>query len=262
MNSINNCSIIANADDLGLKKSVNSAILQCFNAGFINSASLITNSSIFDETVAMIKIEKKVKNIGVHIDIVEFKPLTSFDIPRFLDNDGNWRITAVNNKWLFLNKVERAAFEQEIHAQIDKALSAGLTLVHLDSHHHTHTLPAFCTLFINAAKKYNLKLRLAQSYNQGNYITFLYRKWLNSIIKKGGHSYTGLFYDVQHFLSSKRSAEKKFSVEIMLHPDLDDLGNLTDHYHPQTMKKWLEFLSEPGNNLTDNVRSIANYPRL
>ena len=258
MNTVNNSTIIANADDLGLRISVNFAILQCFNAGFINSASLITNSLIFDETVAMIKSEKHVRNIGVHIDLIEFKPLTSFCAPRFLNKEGNWSLTAVNNKLLILNKKERHAFEQEIHAQIDKALSAGLKIVHLDSHYHIHTLPAFYKLFINAAKKYNLKLRLAQSYSQGNYITFLYRKWLNYLIKKNGNSYADFFEDVQHFLSSRRIAERQLSVEIMLHPDLDGLGNLTDHYHPQTMKKWLEFLNQPGNSLKDNIRSIAS----
>jgi len=246
LTSVDNRTIIANADDLGLRISVNSAILACFNAGFINSASLITNSSIFDETVAMIKNEKQVKNIGVHINLVEFKPLTSFSAHCFLNKEGNWSLTAVNNKLLILNQNEWHAFEREIHAQIDKALSAGLTIVHLDSHYHVHTLPAFCKLFIKAAKKYNLKLRLAQSYSQGNYITFLYRKWLNYLIKKSGYNYTDSFEDVQHFLSSKRRAERRFSVEIMLHPDLDDLGLLTDHYHPQTMTRWLEFVNSPG----------------
>ncbi len=257
MTSVDNHTIIANADDLGLRISVNSAILECFNAGFINSASLITNSSIFDETVAMIKNEKQIKNIGVHINLVEFKPLTSFSARCFLNKEGNWNLTAVNNKLLILNKKEWHAFEREIHAQIDKALSAGLTIVHLDSHYHVHTLPAFYKLFIKAAKKYNLKLRLAQSYSQGNYITFLYRKWLNYLIKKDGNSYADFFEDVHHFLSSKTRAGSELSVEIMLHPDLDSLGNLTDHYHPQTMKKWLEFINQPGNNLADNIKSIA-----
>ena len=245
MNSIDNHTIIGNADDLGLRISVNSAILQCFKAGYINSASLITNSSLFDETVTMIKSERQIKNIGVHIDLVKFKPLTPFNSPSFLDKRGNWSLAAVNNKLLLLNKRERNAFEQEIYAQIEKALAAGLTLVHLDSHYHIHTLPAFCRLFIKAAKKYSLKLRLAQTYNQGNYVTFLYRKWLNNLIKKEDCAYTEFFEDVQHFLSSKRKPEQNFSVEIMLHPDLDYLGNLVDHYHPETMTRWLEFLNNP-----------------
>ena len=150
---------------------------------------------------------------------------------------------------LILSKKERNAFEKEIYAQIDKALLAGLTIVHLDSHYHIHTMPAFCKLFIKAAKKYNLKLRLAQSYNQGNYITFLYRSWLNNHIKKSGSAYCDIFQDVQHYLDFAKTAESNFSVEIMLHPDLDNLGNLTDHYHPQTMAMWLEFLSQNGQRL-------------
>jgi chitin disaccharide deacetylase len=250
LNSKDNYTIIANADDLGLRISVNSAILQCFNAGFINSASLMTNSSIFDETVAMIKSEMHFKNIGIHIDLVEFRPLTSFNVPHFLDKNGNWRSAAINNKFLFLNRNEKNAFEKEIHTQIEKVFSAGLTPVHLDSHYHIHTLPAFYKLFIKAAKKYNLKLRLAQSYNEGSYITFLYRKWLNNLIKKNSCAYTDLFQDVQHYLALEKTMQSNLSVEIMLHPDLDDLGNLTDHYHPQTMTKWLGFLNRAGSNFS------------
>ncbi|MGY3213762.1 carbohydrate deacetylase [Mucilaginibacter sp. HD30] len=248
--------IVANADDFGLRTSVNAAIIKCFRAGLINSVSLITNSPIFDETIALIKSEKYVKNIGLHVNLVEFKPLTVFAAPEFIDKEGNWSLNNANNKSLFLNKKAIKAFDNEICTQIEKGLSAGLTLVHLDSHYHVHTLPAFYMLFINAAKKYNLKLRLAQSYNEGNYGKFLYRKWLNNLIKKNGCSYTDLFQDVQYFLSKNKDSERKYSVEIMLHPDLDDAGNLTDHYDQQTMTIWMEYIACRRTDYKENYAGL------
>lgn len=246
MNSLDKLGIIANADDLGLNNSVNLAILKCFKDGFINSASLITNSTIFDETVTLVKSAESIKNIGVHVNLVEFWPLTSFNETNFLDEKGNWNLTVVNRKLLVLKKNEKIAFEKEIYAQIEKGLSSGLTLNHLDSHYHMHTLPCFYSLFINAAKKYKLKLRLAQSYKEGNYLKFLYRKWLNQQIKQTGYYYADAFEDVAHFLCYKHKRDnKKRNVEIMLHPDLDANGNLTDHYDPDTMLKWIAFITSP-----------------
>ncbi|MFD0750808.1 ChbG/HpnK family deacetylase [Mucilaginibacter calamicampi] len=241
MDNIKNYTIIANADDFGLKGSVNSAIIQCFQKGYITSASIMTNSAIFDETVKLINSNACVINIGVHIDLVEFKPLTAFKPIKFLNEEGNWNSEAINKKFLILDAQAKDAFELEIYKQIETALSAGLNISHLDSHYHIHTLPCFYNLFIKAAKKYHLKLRLAQTYNEGNYLKFLYRKWLNNSIKKNGCNYSDLFEDVDHFLTSE-GQNGALSVEIMLHPDLDVYGNLTDHYDPDTMTKWMAFL--------------------
>ena len=70
--------IIANADDLGYSHSVNKAILYCFEHGYINSASLMTNTGFFDEAVSMIKENPVIRNIGVHIDLAEGKPDNRF----------------------------------------------------------------------------------------------------------------------------------------------------------------------------------------
>ena len=244
MATLNYPIIIANADDLGLNPTVNSAIVQCFKQGYINSASLITNSPIFDETIYLIKTEPDVKNLGVHIDLVEFKPLTEFKDKEFVDQTGFWTSKAASIKFMFLKKEANRAFENEIHAQIEKAISSGLKPIHLDSHYHIHTLPGFHALFIKAAEKYQLKLRLAQSYNEGSYLKFLYRKYLNARIKRNGYYYSDNFSDVAHFISLKSGERKKNSFEIMLHPDLGKTGNLTDHYDPQSMVKWLEFLKQ------------------
>lgn len=234
--------IIANADDLGLNSTVNSAIVQCFKRGYINSASIMTNSPVFNDTVSLIEGEPEVKNLGVHIDLVEFRPLTEFEDKQLLNQAGYWNLNPANSKLKFLKKGAKQIIENEIYAQIEKAISAGLNPIHLDSHYHMHTLPGFQALFIKAAKKYKLKLRLAQSYNEGNYLKFLYRKWLNSKIKKGGYYYSDQFVDVMRFISLKGGVEANVSFEIMLHPDLDTAGNLTDHYDPQSMVKWLECL--------------------
>ena len=103
-------------------------------------------------------------------------------------------------------------------------------------------MPCFYQLFLDAAKKYNLKLRLAQTYNEGSYLKFLYRKYINGLFKQGERGYSDYFETVDIFLKRGEEIKPGKIVEIMLHPDFDAAGKLTDHYDPGTMANWLKFL--------------------
>ncbi len=232
--------IIANADDLGFSESVNNAILMCFEEGYINSTSLMTDTPDFEATVELIHQNPVIKNIGIHVDLAQFRPLTDFK-ENFLDADGNWDVYKTNKVLLSLSTPAKTAFSREINAQIERAISKKVNIVHLDSHLHLHTLPAFYKLFLASAKKYKLKLRLAQTFNEGSYLKFYYRKYINNLIKKSGLNYADGFETVSRFLEYK-SHQQKSKVEIMLHPDLDSSGALTDHFDDSTMSDWLVFL--------------------
>ena len=237
--------IIANADDLGLNNSVNKAILYCFEKLLINSTSFITNTLYFEETIKLVNENPCIINIGVHINFAEGKPLTNAINYPYVDMNGNWDLDKTNKKLGLLNNRDNLGFEKEIAAQIEKALSAGILIVHLDSHYHLHTLPCFYQLFLQAAKKYKLKLRLAQTYNEGNYIKFLYRQWINNQIKKNDVNYSGRFENVYEFISKKHNPDASEITEVMVHPDFDLTGKLIDHYQKDTIKDWAAFLDKP-----------------
>ena len=234
--------IIVNADDFGLRPSINQAIVNCFEKGYINSTSFLTNTPYFEDTVHLIKDYKVISNIGIHVDLAEGRPITNFDKLTFLDDDGNWNLKETNKKIRVLDKNTKALFIKEIYAQIDKALAANIDITHLDSHHHLHTLPCFYPLFLQAAKQYGLKLRLAQTTNEGNYIKFSYRKFINRRFKVDHVQYSDYFENVHHFLKSDHS--RQGVTEIMLHPDLNELGEITDGYEASEMKNWINFIEK------------------
>jgi hypothetical protein len=236
--------VIVNADDLGLNPSTNAAILHCFIKGYINSASLLTNTVAFDGAVSLIHQNPCMQNIGVHINFAEGKPIL-FNNKKFLDDNGCWNIKITNKIFQILNVQERLQFLNEIYAQIDRALENNIILTHLDSHYHLHTLPCFFNLFIRAAKHYKLKVRLAQTYREGSYIKYWFRIYLNQLLKRNGLNYTTCFETVERFVNRKVGSEDH-TIEVMLHPDFDINGVLTDHTGAKTMKQWLSFLSEPG----------------
>jgi predicted glycoside hydrolase/deacetylase ChbG (UPF0249 family) len=235
--------IIANADDLGLNQSVNRSILHCFEQGYINSTSLLTNTVYFEETVNMIHENPSMHNIGVHVNLAEFKPVTNFDQHFFLDENGNWDFGKVNKKLKFIDKQAREAFSKEIFAQVDKVLANHIPITHLDSHCHIHTLPFFFNLFVKAAKYYKLKLRLAQTYYEGSSVNFLYRQFINNLVKLNGNNYSDLVETMDYFLKNGKNTPINKSIEIVLHPDFDSSGRLTDHYDNMSVTEWIEYFT-------------------
>lgn len=234
--------VIANADDLGLNQSVNAAIAFCFKQGYINSASLMTNTPGFKGAVALINDNDYIQNIGLHVNLAGGPPLTNLN-DNFLDTNGNFDILKTNRKSRLLSAADKIAFAKEIDAQISKALDYRVVLNHLDTHHHIHTIPAFYQLFINAAEKFDLKLRLAQTYREGSYLKYAYRLYINRKICSKGINYSARFETVEQYINTLATANPNALTEVMLHPDFDADGNLTDHYDPGTMYNWLKFLN-------------------
>lgn len=235
--------IIANADDLGYNVAVNKAILYCYEQGYINSTSLMSSTPYFEETVSLIHKNPIITNIGIHVNLAEGPPLTDFR-ENYLDHAGNWDIQKTNRLLNPLDKAAKNAFLKEINAQIERALEAKISIVHLDSHLHLHTLPCFYKLFLAAAKQYKLKIRLAQTYNEGSHLKFYYRKYINNIFRNAGCNYSDRFETVDKFLRGNNTlSNKNITTEVMLHPWFDANGMLTDHYDRDTLAKWIDFLN-------------------
>lgn len=237
--------IIANADDFGLNQNVNIAIALCFQQEIINSASLLTNTQGFDSAVKLIKDNKYIQNIGLHVNLAGGMPLTNLT-DKYLDANGNIDLDRTGRSINLLGKNEQAAFKAEIEAQISKAMDNGVLLTHIDSHHHLHTLPAFFFIFREVARKHRLKLRLAQTYREGSYIKYAYRKLINNQVIKAGLAYSERFETVQRFL---QNGVGKATVEVMLHPDMDSADGLTDHYDAPGMQQWLSYIKSGTTNL-------------
>jgi predicted glycoside hydrolase/deacetylase ChbG (UPF0249 family) len=239
--------ILANADDFGYSASVNKAILFCFENGYINSATLLTNTPGFDEAVQMVRDNQCIKNIGIHINLAEGRPLTNLG-DTFLNADGCFNLQKTGKASGFFTKAEKLALATEISAQINKGLDQGIAINHIDSHYHLHTLPGLFNLFLHTAGQFKLKMRLAQTYREGSYLKFWYRQYINSRLTSRKLNYTDRFESVGHFLSQGRVNIGAESTEVMLHPDFDAAGNLTDHFEAETMVNWLNYLKQLPNN--------------
>ena len=143
--------LIINADDLGLTSGVNRAIEEAARAGAITSATLMANSSRFEEAVASARKLPGLK-IGCHVVLVDGEPLSS-QVNSLTNGTGKFRSSlkdfalAAGKKRIAQDEIQR-----EAQAQIRKIQSAGLTLTHVDTHKHTHIFPHVLLPVIKAAK--------------------------------------------------------------------------------------------------------------
>src|SRR5271154_6957886 len=61
--------LIVNADDFGLSKSVNAAVIRAHREGVLTSASLMVNENGFDEAVKLAKENPKL-GVGLHLTLL------------------------------------------------------------------------------------------------------------------------------------------------------------------------------------------------
>jgi predicted glycoside hydrolase/deacetylase ChbG (UPF0249 family) len=128
--------LIVHADDLGMAHSVNAASIKSFNAGLVNSGSIMVPCPWFAEIAAYARTHSEA-DLGLHLTLTsEWKfyrwgpVLSSNRVKTLLGRDG----------YLYPTEVEAAAHvdsqevEAEIRAQIDRAKAFGIEPTHLDSH--------------------------------------------------------------------------------------------------------------------------------
>jgi predicted glycoside hydrolase/deacetylase ChbG (UPF0249 family) len=115
----------------------------------VTSTSLLANGVAFDHAVAIAHGVDRVLGIGVHLDFVQGRPLTS---PRTLvDKTGHFQSLPTLARRAMLGRVDPHDVMTEAVAQIERVRRAGLAITHVDSHRHAHLLPGVWGAVVDAA---------------------------------------------------------------------------------------------------------------
>lgn len=136
--------LIINADDFGLTRGINRAILELHQAGAVTSATLMANGPAFDDAVT-IALTNPTLGVGCHIVLTDGAPLSHPQrIPTLLGADGkSFRTSLIDFLAAVLfGKVSEDEIAIEALAQIQHLQRAGIDVTHIDTHKHTHILPA------------------------------------------------------------------------------------------------------------------------
>lgn len=149
---------ILNADDFGMSSAFNRAILEGYAEGLLKSASLVANGEAFDKAVDLVIPQCPDLGVGIHLNIIEGKSLCT-DLSSLTDENG-----VFNNSYIKLliksyNPKETeflAEVEREFRRQIEKVMSK-VSVTHIDSHVHVHSIPKIFDLVCRLAKEYGIK---------------------------------------------------------------------------------------------------------
>ena len=251
---------IFNADDFGISKGVNAAIVKAHREGILNSASLMINQKYAAEAVKLAK-EMPELEMGLHVNLTnEYPAASAQEIPLLVDNRGKLKNGFVNLLLIsfFKPRQLRLQVEIEMRAQIAKYLTTGLPLQHLDSHRHVHMIPQIFKTMRKLQKEFEVPRIRVMNENIFNTLKYNHNKsWLfdGALIKYvllrflcwwNGYKNDVYFYTL---IYTCKIAKEQFSgvkipqgykaVEIMIHPGMPEI----DKQYPEDV--WDENILSP-----------------
>ena len=152
--------LVVTADDLGLSLEVNEAVRRAHREGILTCASLMIAAPAADDAVAMAKAEGL--SVGLHLTLVDGRSVLPHErIPDLVDARGFFRSglggPAVR---LGISSRVRSQARAECEAQIEAFLATGLTLDHVNAHHHFHLHPSVLTIVVELARRYRAAVRV------------------------------------------------------------------------------------------------------
>ncbi len=148
-----NKKFILNADDFGMSKAFNRAVLDGYHNGFLTSASLCANGKAFNAAVNEIIPECPNLGTGVHLNIMEGRSLTKAPMltnKRGKFNNSYLKLILKSTDYKFLEQVE-----YEFRTQIETVMNY-TKVDHIDSHVHTHAIPNIFKITAKLAKEYKI----------------------------------------------------------------------------------------------------------
>lgn len=149
--------LIVNADDFGISQGVNRAIVEAHLHGILTSTTVMANMPAFDHA-AQLRQGHPSLAVGVHLTLTAGAPvLPPSKVPSLVDRKGCFLRGSRLLMGLTLGSVDPRQVEMELAAQIERAIQAGISPDHLDSHHHVHCHPALHPVVVRLAQRYGIR---------------------------------------------------------------------------------------------------------
>jgi predicted glycoside hydrolase/deacetylase ChbG (UPF0249 family) len=252
--------IIINADDFGLKSSVNKAIVESFNNGLINSTTLMANMPGFDEAVELAHKHNIINKIGIHLTLTEGQPITTNMLIRDLYNDKhNSDIKKYKRKLFFLSKKGKEIIYNEFGAQIIKVKNAGIQITHIDTHHHIDEVWSITQIILTLLKTYNIpSMRILNNLNRSTkFYKLSYRRIINKFIKLNNANYSDFFgnqFEAIWQLEQDPMFFETKRLEIMVHPDYNHSGIIIDRIKDREVNFDYSECISPLNGWTNDLQ--------
>lgn len=149
--------LIITADDFGLDLAVNEAVETGHASGVLTAASLMVAGAAAADAVARARRLPRL-GVGLHLVLVDGSPILPPDeIPDLVDGRGRFPsdVLAAGVR-IFARPRARLQAAAEIRAQLEAFRRTGLTLDHVNAHHHFHLHPVVQRILIELAPVFGI----------------------------------------------------------------------------------------------------------
>jgi hopanoid biosynthesis associated protein HpnK len=150
--------LIITADDFGLHRSVNRAVLRAHREGVLSAASLMVGAAAALDAVAAARACPGLR-VGLHLVLADGAAvLPPRLIPDLAGADGRFgsRMVGDGFRFFFLPRVRRQ-LAAEIRAQFEAFAATGLVLDHVNAHKHFHLHPTVLSLILGIGRDFGLR---------------------------------------------------------------------------------------------------------
>lgn len=150
--------VIFKADDFGLSPAVNAAIERAHRDGVLDAGSLMVGATGAAGAVAIARRNPGLR-VGLHVVVVANRAvLPASSIPDLVSPEGELSHDFVTTgfRYFFLPRV-RTQLAAEIRAQFEAFGATGLTLDHVDAHHHLHLHPTVLGLILRIGPEFGMR---------------------------------------------------------------------------------------------------------
>jgi chitin disaccharide deacetylase len=138
--------LVVNADDFGLTVDVNRGIVDAHTRGILTATTLMANGSAFDDAVRRAS-QNPTLDIGVHLVLIGGRSVLK---PERM-------LPATPTELLRSLLAGKTPLYEELRAQIQRILAAGLRPTHLDTHKHTHLVPAVLRVVARLGDEFDIR---------------------------------------------------------------------------------------------------------
>ena len=160
--------LIIHADDFGMAHSVNRAISEALENGWVTSASILVPCPWLPEVARWAQSHAQA-DLGIHQALnsewtdIRWGPVSPRDkVPSLLDSQGYLPLLESQVS----RQAKPAEVEMELHTQIDRARSMGIPLSHLDTHMGALLgTPELIQVYRKVAQDYRLPIPLKRAKN-------------------------------------------------------------------------------------------------
>jgi hopanoid biosynthesis associated protein HpnK len=149
--------VIITADDFGLSREVNAAVINTFRNGVLTATSLMVAGAAREDAVSL-ALEHPDLDVGLHLVVCRgFSVLGPDRLEGIADDSGRFRQQPVlaGMKYFFDRRV-RTRLRDELRAQVDTHLKLVGYLNHLDGHLNFHVHPVIAGILIDLATEYRI----------------------------------------------------------------------------------------------------------